>query len=293
MCSGLLKVLDEVGSSDVQARLKSRPSKAEAKPGFLVGFSKLTAWLDNIESHEPQAQALAFACIHQWVTRLCTWQFDSSLLINNNVFFLYNNRSILAVSWHVSLKNNKVRHDDDIFCNDWLTDDQIAVDPHQHDTSCSAELAAMAQGASTLDNINESNRWSRRWKYGAGGDKPVAQTASNMKLGLPLEILVHLWASSSLSHLKDGSKFLPPLGHNTTDRMHLSSPAMWSRVCHQFSRSPQHQRLHLHFQYHLIDYSQLGQSSSSYYLSLCLVWYWIQTVYPIYDIVNIMVSPPL
>jgi len=293
MCSDLLKVLDEVGSSDVQAQLKSWLSKAKAEPGFLAGFSKLMAWLDNKESHERQAQALAFACIHQWVTRSCTWQFDSSLLINNNVFFLYDNRSILAVNWHVSLKDNKMRHDNDVFCNNWLTDDQIAVDPHQHDIFCSAELVAMAHGASTLDNVNESNGWSRRWKYRAGGDEPMAQAALNTKLGLPLEIQVHLWASSSLSCLKDGSKFLPPLRCNTTDRMHLSSSAMWGRVCHWFSRSPWYQQLHPHFRYHLIDYSQLGQSSSSYYLSLCLVWYWIQTVYPMSDIVNIMVSPPL
>jgi len=50
MCSDLLKVLDEVESSDVQAWLKCQPSKAKAKPGFLVDFSKLTAWLDDIES---------------------------------------------------------------------------------------------------------------------------------------------------------------------------------------------------------------------------------------------------
>ena len=178
-------------------------------------------------SCELQAQALAFACIHQWVTRSCMQQFDLSLLINKNVFFLYDNRSILAVGWHVSLKDNKVHHDDNVFCNDWLTDDQIAVDPHWHDTSCSAELVAMAQGASTLDNVNESNGWSRRWKYRAGGDGPMAQAASNTKPGLLLEIQVHLWVSSSLSHLKDGSKFLPPLGRNATDRMHLSSSMMW------------------------------------------------------------------
>ena len=80
-----------------------------------------------------------------------------------------------------------MRRDDDVFCGDWLADDQIAVDSHRHDASCSAEPVATAWGASTLDNDNKNGGWSRRWKYGAGGDEPVAQAASNTKPELPLE----------------------------------------------------------------------------------------------------------